>query len=253
MASWLIKTGLLVLVSISAFVVSASEAALDTRLQLTIQTKLKQANADLPIGEISKTPIPNLYKMLMPDHTSLYVSADGNFVITGEMYSVNPGGFTSLDKPSKAQTISKLMAGIHKTDQIVYPAIGTTRHLIYIFTDADCPYCAKLHKEVPKLQQQGIEVRYLGYPRAGIQTPSHSKLISAWCSETPQKALDLLHSGQTFELVNCGYDPIIQHWAVGEQIGLNGKTPAIVSANGDIWFGYQSAEQILDKIGELAL
>ena len=52
--------------------------------------------------------------------------------------------------------------------------------LAKIFTDIDCGYCRKLHKEVPELNRLGVAVRYLAYPRAGIGSISYDKAVSAW-------------------------------------------------------------------------
>ena len=59
---------------------------------------------------------------------------------------------------------------------------GKPKASIYVFTDVDCGYCQMLHKNVGKMNELGIEVRYLGYPRAGLNTASFNKLASAWCA-----------------------------------------------------------------------
>ena len=58
---------------------------------------------------------------------------------------------------------------------VVYPAEGETKSKDYIFTDVDCGYCRKLHKEVPALNKAGIEVRYLAFPRGGLQSSTSKK------------------------------------------------------------------------------
>jgi hypothetical protein len=33
--------------------------------------------------------------------------------------------------------------------------------MVYVFTDASCPYCHKLHEHIPEINAKGIEVRYM--------------------------------------------------------------------------------------------
>ena len=55
------------------------------------------------------------------------------------------------------------------------------------FTDISCPYCQKLHQEVPELNKQGVTVRYLAFPRNGVKNNVVSQQMNAvWCSGFPK-------------------------------------------------------------------
>ena len=70
-------------------------------------------------------------------------------------------------------------------DFIVFKPEGETKAILNVFTDIDCGYCRKLHREVPALNQMGVEVRYLAYPRAGVDSQSYKKIATAWCADDP--------------------------------------------------------------------
>ena len=36
-----------------------------------------------------------------------------------------------------------------------------------VFTDSSCPYCQKLHNEIPDLLENNVEVRYVLFSRNG--------------------------------------------------------------------------------------
>ena len=36
-----------------------------------------------------------------------------------------------------------------------------------VFTDIDCPYCAKLHSQIKQYEDEGIRVRYMLFPVPG--------------------------------------------------------------------------------------
>lgn len=227
-----------------------SAADIDKATKDNIFAKLQQANPSFPINKvkIATSPIPNLYRIMMPNDSIIYATKDGEHIIVGEMYSVGENNFVNLDSLSPEQKRLKVLAAIAPEDMIIYPAIGETKSYVTIFTDVDCPYCVKLHKEVPAIQAKGIEVRYLGYPREGIYTPSHSKLASAWCSSDPKEMLPRLQQGEAVDLLQCDKDPVIQHWYLGDKIGVKGRTPALVSNKGELWFGYHSADKLAKKL-----
>ena len=54
-----------------------------------------------------------------------------------------------------------------------------TGRYVTVFTDIDCTYCRQFHKTVPELQKRGLQVRYLMFPRAGLQSESY--LWSRFC------------------------------------------------------------------------
>ena len=51
---------------------------------------------------------------------------------------------------------------------IVYKA-PNEKHSITVFTDISCGYCRKLHRELNDLLDAGITVKYLAFPRGGLQ------------------------------------------------------------------------------------
>ena len=93
----------------------------------------------------------------------------------------------------------------------------------------------------------GIEVRYLAYPRSGLGTPSHAKIVSAWCAENPNEAMTALKSGLTIPMLDCD-NPVAGQYDLGQQIGVTG-TPDIVTADGRLLPGYMPAAALAEAIG----
>ena len=68
----------------------------------------------------------------------------------------------------------QLLEGLDDSEMLVFsPAAENIKATITVFTDIDCGYCRKLHQEVPALNDMGVAVRYLAYPRAGIGSLSY--------------------------------------------------------------------------------
>ena len=116
------------------------------------------------------------------------------------------------------------------------------KHTVTVFTDIDCPYCRRLHKEVPAMNELGIKVRYLAFPRAGVHSPSFKEAVSVWCAKNPAQALTDAKAGKKVPEVTCD-NPVLQHMALGEQVGVTG-TPAMVLEDGRMLPGYIPATRL---------
>jgi thiol:disulfide interchange protein DsbC len=139
------------------------------------------------------------------------------------------------------------MAAVDVKDTVVFPTGGERKAVISVFTDVDCGYCQKLHREVPRLNELGVEVRYLAYPRAGIGSRSYQKIVSAWCAEDPNSAITALKSGQEIPDSDCT-NPVAAQYELGQEVGVSG-TPAIVLEDGRLLPGYLPADQLAQAIG----
>ncbi|RZA07365.1 MAG: protein-disulfide isomerase, partial [Proteobacteria bacterium] len=127
-------------------------------------------------------------------------------------------------------------------DTVVYPAVGETKSHITVFTDTTCPYCHKLHAEVPELNRMGVEVRYVAFPRQGLKSAGDEQLQAVWCSKDRKAAMDKMVSGDTIKAPSCA-NPVARQFELGQSIGVTG-TPAIVLENGQVIPGYQPAANV---------
>jgi thiol:disulfide interchange protein DsbC len=164
------------------------------------------------------------------------------------MYRVEQNRFVNIAdermKPIRAQKMSALK----KSDMIIYSHAGTPKSYVDVFTDIDCGFCRKLHKEIPELNAMGIEVRYLAYPRAGIPSPSADKLVTAWCSKNPRDTLTQLKSGVAIANTTCDNNPVAAQYALGDELGVNG-TPALFTPSGEMLPGYMPAAELAAALG----
>ena len=71
-----------------------------------------------------------------------------------------------------------------------------------VFTDTSCPYCSRLHEEIGALSDANIRVRYLLYPRAGLDSDAAKQLESVWCSDDPQNAMTIAKEGRASSVEN---------------------------------------------------
>jgi thiol:disulfide interchange protein DsbC len=93
-----------------------------------------------------------------------------------------------------------------------------------------------------------VEVRYLAYPRAGVDSPGYRQLVGAWCAENPQETLTRMKNKESVPSKQCDDNPVAAQYQLGQQVGVRG-TPAMVTETGQMIPGYQSADQLMVTLG----
>jgi thiol:disulfide interchange protein DsbC len=217
-------------------------AQADAAADQAIRKTLESLNLELPVESIGASPLNGLYEVKLKGGRVLYASPDGQFVMQGYLFQIQNGKPVNLTEKTERLAIAKTINGIPTAEMVVYPAIGETKSHITVFTDTTCPYCHKLHAEVPQLNKMGIEVRYVAFPRQGLGSPGDEQLQAVWCSKDRKGAMDRMVDGKNIEAPKCA-NPVTKQFEMGQSIGVNG-TPAIVLADGQLIPGYQPAAQV---------
>lgn len=170
-----------------------------------------------------------------------YVTADGRYLLTGAMIDLKTRA--NLTEGKQAQGRLRLLDAVDEKDMIVFaPEADKVEHTITVFTDIDCGYCRKMHAEIDELQDLGIAVRYVFFPRAGLGSKSYKKAISVWCAEDQQQAMTDAKAGNAIENKSCEH-PVDQHMELVRKFGLSG-TPTTVLASGQVIPGYVPAQRL---------
>lgn len=174
-----------------------------------------------------------------------YVSADGDYFLEGSLIDVKAGKDLTEARLGEARTSELNKVGL---DNMIVFKPKKPKHFIYVFTDIDCGYCRKLHSEMDQYLGAGIEVRYLFFPRAGLNSDSYNKAVAVWCAKNRQEALTKAKKGENIEMKQCD-NPVQAHMKLGEEFGASG-TPMLVTEKGTIIPGYVNATSLaqgLDK------
>ncbi len=239
---------LTVLIALFSVQAQAEEERLDSAISAAVLEGLRKGRGDLPYGSVTASPIPGLYQVTIPNGPTLFASGDGKYFVAGEMFQVKPGMFVNLQEQTRVKERVELIAAIPASELIVFPAEGERKAFINVFTDIDCGFCRKLHREVPALNAMGIEVRYLAYPRAGVGSGSYNKLATAWCAEDPNEVLTQLKNRESVDIDVCSDNPVAKQYALGGRLGVTG-TPALVLADGTLLPGYREADELAKILG----
>ncbi len=213
-----------------------------------VKAKLLQARPNLPIESIRTAELPGFVQVNLTGGHMLYVSEDAKYFIAGDLYRVDQTDFVNVSDEERNVSRKALIDSLDEEDMLVFtPGAGKVKATVTVFTDIDCGYCRKLHQEVPELNRLGIAVRYLAYPRAGIDSDSYNKIVSAWCSNDPLDALTKAKRGEAIPTRKCD-NPVARQYALGSEVGVTG-TPTLIYDNGFMQGGYLPAKRLADRLG----
>ncbi len=208
---------------------------------------LSEARPDFEYRDVVSTPIDGVYQVRVVNGPLLYVSASGEYFIAGELFHAMPGQFVNLSELTFARERQRLLASLPREDMIIFSP-EEPRAAITVFTDVDCGYCRRMHREVDEYLELGIEVRYLAFPRHGMNTPTAEKMISAWCAKDRQEALTRLKDGKSIRNNQCENHPVARQYQAGRELGVGG-TPAILLEDGTLVPGYRPAADMVRSLG----
>lgn len=211
-----------------------------------IRKTLNTLQPDLKVESVSASPLKGLHQVQLEGGRVLYMSEDGQYLMQGYLYQMRDGQMVNLTEQAENVAVARQLNALPRNEMVIFAPKNPKTH-ITVFTDTDCGYCQLLHKEVAELNRQGVEVRYLAYPRAGVGSPTYETLVSVWCAKSPQEAMNQAKARKKVPAATCE-NPVAKQFELGQRIGVQG-TPAIFLANGQLIPGYQPA----DKLGPTAL
>jgi len=203
-----------------------------------IEQALKGALPGVQPDSITPSAMPGLYEVTVGPKV-FYVSEDGRYLFQGSMIDIKEREDLTEGKQAEARLNSLKKVGL---DNMIVFKPESPKHSVYVFTDIDCGYCRKLHSEIDQYLKEGIEVRYLFFPRAGEGSESYKKAVSVWCADKRNEALTKAKRGDAVESRQCDH-PVDRHLTLGTQMGAAG-TPMIVTGKGSILPGYVPARQL---------
>lgn len=230
------------ILSVGLMLSALNVAADDVEARLT--KSLQRVFPDIEISQINPTPIKDVYEVMIgPD--VVYMTDDARYVLKGDLIDMQER--RNLSEDVRAQSRIDLLKAVPASDYIEF-ASKKGKETVYVFTDVDCGYCRKLHKDISELNDNGITVRYLAYPRAGIGSSAYKEMENIWCAKDRNQALTDAKNGKPAESSSCK-NPVATQYSLGKDVGVRG-TPAIFLNNGRAIPGYMPPDELLRVLAD---
>jgi len=235
-------------------VVELEEAEVSDDVIQNLSAILAPVNEQIPVLTIRPSLMAGVYEVILKNEQVLYVSESGSYFVVGDMFTLIDGELANVSEGAKNvarssfnQARQEELAKVDTNSYIIYPATNEELAVVTIFTDVDCPYCRKLHSEMKGYNDLGITVQYAAYPRAGVGSNAYVQMVSAWCSDEPNIAMDSLKRMKKIPMATCD-NPVDMHMELGGSLGVTG-TPAIFTENGGLIPGYVPPAELAVQLG----
>jgi thiol:disulfide interchange protein DsbC len=236
--------GMLLGFGVLSLAVSSTVCAAEADEIQAVRAVLKQLMPSAEADRVSASPLPGMYEVVFGSQV-IYVSKDGRYMLQGDLLDLQAR--ENLTEVARRDGRMKAMQTVDPKTMVVF-APEQTKYVVNAFTDIDCGYCRKLHSRIAEYNALGIEIRYLAYPRSGVDTPSYYKAVTVWCADNQQAALTEAKAGENLPNKECD-NPVKQHMALGQQVGVSG-TPTLVLENGQVIPGYVEPQRLLQILEE---
>lgn len=231
------------LLALPAFADAESQAKELEHVRATITAMFPEINRE----DVVPSPVQGLYAISKGTIVA-YISGDGRYLMQGDIIDLHTQ--RNVTEDSRAQSRKLIMDKVADSSYITFSP-EKVDYSVVVFTDIDCTYCRRLHRQIQEYMDQGIEVRYLLYPRNGPSTESWKKATDVWCADDRNSALTAAKMDKAFKTQSCDSDIVATIFELGQNIGLRG-TPAIVFGDGTLVAGYLPAAQLRKSLDAAA-
>ncbi|WP_373818059.1 bifunctional protein-disulfide isomerase/oxidoreductase DsbC [Glaesserella sp.] len=209
----------------------ANDTALQKQLEKIGATNVKITDSVLP-G----------FKTAISDQGVVQISENGRYVIQGNIFEIKDDKVIDITNKALLEELNAL-----KGEMIVYPA-KNERHVVTVFMDITCHYCNLLHKKIKEYNELGITVRYLAFPRTGLNTQTAKQMEAIWTAPDSVYALNEAEKGNLPKELKTPH-VVKKHYELGIKFGVNG-TPSLITQDGDMIPGFVEPKELLSMLDQ---
>jgi thiol:disulfide interchange protein DsbC len=193
-----------------------------------IRKQLAQKFPGAEISHVAKSGYLGLYEVMLGDQL-IYTDPKVTYVFVGSIYDTATK--TNLTE-ARSRKLNRVAVDKLPLDLAFKRVKGDGSRTIYLFSDADCPFCHRLEKEMQGLDN--VTVYTFLFPIDQLHPDSARKSKILWCAPDRAKAWDAYFA--TGKLPDnkgdCG-DPVAKTQALGASLHIN-ATPTLIFADGTI-------------------
>ncbi|PHS25249.1 MAG: disulfide bond formation protein DsbC [Methylophaga sp.] len=212
-----------------------------------MQEKL-EAMMPFSVESIQEVGNSGLFEVIIDSGEIIYFTEDLSYGFEGNIIEMVTG--TNITAAKKRLQRQDILASLDEADLISYQG-QKTDYTLTVFTDIDCGYCRKLHSLMDEYNALGIRIRYMAFPRAGLDSEAFDKLEEVWCADDPEQAMTDAKNHKNVTSKQCD-SPVAAQYKLGGRLGVNG-TPALFLESGELLPGYIPPKRLRQILDEKAL
>ncbi len=209
-----------------------------------IRKLVEQRIPGMEVRSIVKTEIAGLYEVLADDRI-VYVDPKVSFLFIGSIYDLASKQNLTDERYRK---LNRVAFDSLPFDQSFKRVRGDGSRRIAMFSDADCPFCARIEKELGGMTN--VTIYTFPFPIDSLHPAAALKSRQIWCAADRGKAWDEWFNSQKLpdNKGECA-NPVAANQALGEKLRIS-ATPTLVFVDGSVVPGalpLAQLEQMLAK------
>ena len=141
-----------------------------------IKKSLEQKFPGAEVRGVSKTPYFGLYEVQLDDRI-VYTDAKAKYLVIGAVYDSDAKVNLTEDRQRKLNRVSVASLPL---DMAIKKVKGNGARTMYVFSDADCPFCAKLEQELKTVDN--VTIYTFLFPIDTLHPDAARKSRVIWCA-----------------------------------------------------------------------
>lgn len=200
---------------------------------------------DAKVINIQMSPVRGLWEVSLEKDGKkgiLYIDFSKNYVMLGPIVEVKTGIDKTREKllPSPVNLIP--YSKIPLKDALILGEDKAEKKVI-VFTDTDCPFCAKLHNELKKIVAKRKDIAfYIKLFPLPFHKDAYWKSKTILC-ERSLRLLDDAYEGKQIPKPRCEAKEIDENIRLASELGITG-TPTIILPDGRVFVGFLTEERL---------
>ncbi len=238
--------------AIAAFLLAAtplaaqSPAATPSGEPAAVKKLVEQKFPGAAVRNITKSPYFGLYEVQLEDQM-IYTDSKVTYVLVGSVYDANTK--KNLTE-AKMRQLNRVAFDSLPLNLAFTRVKGNGERKLAIFSDADCPYCARLETELKNIDN--VTIYTFLYPIDQLHPDAARKSRIIWCSADKVKAWnDFFDSGKLPDNQGDCDNPVVATSALGAKLKVS-ATPTLVFADGSVVPGALPAAQLEAEMTQAA-
>ncbi|HYB20539.1 MAG TPA: DsbC family protein [Thermodesulfobacteriota bacterium] len=211
-------------------------------------------NMKIPGGaevlKVQLSPVKGLWEVSFLNNGKpavMYVDFSKSFILPGPVVEIKGGKNKTQERLAKLQESRRVDFSKIPLNQGLVMGDVLAPQKVAVFTDPDCNFCEKLHKEMKKVLQERKDIVFyiLLYPLS-IHKDAYWKSKSIFCNRSLQM-LENAYDRKEILRLECDTKEIDANIRIAEALGITG-TPTLVLPDGRTHTGAMPANQLIDFI-----
>lgn len=211
----------------------------------TASANLKKMYPATTFNKIAQSPIKGVYEVVMGQNVA-YTDEAGRYFIFGNLYDM----YEQKDITTQPEKSTKsYFPDAKQLKNAIKEVKGNGQRKLVVFSDPDCPFCARLEQTL--VQLDNVTIYTFLYPLEQLHPTAKSTAINIWCSKDKVKAYKDYMLASTKPVIKTCSNPIDENIALGSSMGVQG-TPSIIFEDGTLIPGAMSLEAIEEQLKKSA-